>query len=250
MLLVELVAPIALFYGLRSAGAGIYVAVILGGLGPALTTTVKAVRYHRVDSLGVAVLITLVVSAGVSVIGGGPQFLLAKDSLLTAAWGFWFFISLWAERPLTFRFSRPLLEGRKIFDPRTRSWVASTGNSWDELWERVPRFGHVWRVTTVMWGAAMVVDALLRVAMAYTLPADLVPGLGGALWVVTFVALQVITNIYFIRSGLWTILLGDTPHDDAAGTRRGQMPQRVYGDLECSSPAPLSGVEGGRGRKG
>ncbi|MDQ6798773.1 MAG: hypothetical protein M3011_12295 [Actinomycetota bacterium] len=211
MLLAELVAPIALFYGLRSAGAGIYVAVILGGLGPALTTTVKAIRHHRVDTLGVAVLITLVVSAGVSLMGGGPQFLLAKDSLLTAAWGSWFFVSLWSERPLTFRFSRPLLEGRKIFDPRTRRWVATKGISWDELWERVPRFGHVWRVTTVMWGAAMVVDALLRVAMAYSLPADLVPGLGGALWLVTFIALQVITNIYFLRSGLWTILLGDTP---------------------------------------
>ncbi len=211
MLLAELVAPIALFYGLRSVGAGIYVAVIAGGVGPALATTVKAIRYHRVDSLGVAVLITLVVSAGVSLIGGSPQFLLARDSLLTAAWGSWFFVSLWAERPLTFRFSRPLLEGRKIFDPRTRNWVASTASSWDELWERVPRFGHVWRVTTVMWGAAMTVDALLRVAMAYTLPADLVPGLGGALWLTTFVALQVITNIYFIRSGLWTILLGETP---------------------------------------
>jgi len=142
MLMAELVAPIALFYGLRSVGAGIYLAVIVGGIGPALSTTVKAICYHRVDGLAVAVLITLVVSPGVSVIGGGPQFLLARDSLLTAAWGSWFFISLWS--------------------------------------------------------------------------ADLVPGLGGALWLVTFVALQVITNIYFIRSGLWTILLGDTP-----GGRRG-----------------------------
>ena len=45
--------------------------------------------------------------------------------------------------------------------------------------------------------------------MAYTLPVDLVPGLGGALWPVTFVVLQVITNVYFARAGFWLILRGE-----------------------------------------
>lgn len=210
--LAELVAPIALFYGLRWAGAGIYFAVVVGGVGPALSAFVKVVRHRRVDQLAVAVLITLALSAGVSTIGGSPQFLLAKDSVLTAAWGSWFLISLRTERPLTFRFSRPLLEGRRVFDPRTKRRVASTAESWDSLWERLPGFRRVWRVTTMIWGAALIFDAALRVAMAYTLPADLVPGLGGALWLVTFLALQVITNIYFIASGLWVMLLrGPTP---------------------------------------
>jgi hypothetical protein len=35
----------------------------------------------------------------------------------------------------------------------------------------------------------------------------LVPGLGGALWPVTFLVLQVVTNVYFARSGFWRILL-------------------------------------------
>jgi hypothetical protein len=37
--------------------------------------------------------------------------------------------------------------------------------------------------------------------------AGLVPALGGALWPVTFVVLQVITNVYFARSGFWRILI-------------------------------------------
>ncbi len=207
-LLIDLVAPIVLYYGLRSAGASIYLALIVGAVTPALSATVNAVKHRRVDGLAVAVLALLVVSTSVSLIGGSPRFLLAKDSLLTAAWGAWFIVSLHAQRPLTFRFTRPLLEGRKVFDPATRKRAAPTTQSWDELWEQEPRFRRAWRVTTVIWGAAMLLDAVLRVIMAYTLPADLVPGLAGALWPVTFIALQIITNAYFARCGLWLILLG------------------------------------------
>jgi hypothetical protein len=82
---------------------------------------VKVTKDRRVDGLAVAVLLgVLLLSAGVSLIDGSPQFLAAKDGVLTAAWGGWFFISLRGTRPLTFRFSRPLLEGRKVFDFRQR----------------------------------------------------------------------------------------------------------------------------------
>lgn len=216
-LLINLVAPIALYYGLRSAGASIYLALIVGAVAPALSTVVIAIKYRRVDGLAVAVLAMLAVSTGVSLIGGSPRFLLAKDSLLTAAWGAWFIVSLHTQRPLTFRFTRPLLEGRKVFDPVTHTRIAPTPQSWDELWVSKPRFRRAWRVTTVIWGAAMLLDAAVRVIMAYTLPADLVPGLAGALWPVTFIALQVITNVYFVRCGLWLILLGEADHHPAPG---------------------------------
>lgn len=216
-LLINLVAPIALYYGLRSAGASIYLALIVGAVAPALSTVVIAIKHRRVDGLAVAVLAMLAVSTGVSLIGGSPRFLLAKDSLLTAAWGAWFIVSLHTQRPLTFRFTRPLLEGRKVFDPVTHTRIAPTPQSWDELWVSKPRFRRAWRVTTVIWGAAMLLDAAVRVIMAYTLPADLVPGLAGALWPVTFIALQVITNVYFLRCGLWLILLGKADHHPAPG---------------------------------
>jgi len=207
-LLAELVAPIALYYGLRSAGAGIYLALIVGGVPAILSAVIKAIRHRRADGVAAAVLTLLVLSAGVSLIGGSPRFLLAKDGMLTAATGLWFFCSLRASRPLTFRFTRPLLEGRKVFDARSRKWVAPAGGSWDELWESVPPFGRIWRVTTVIWGAALLLDAAARVTMAFTLPVDLVPGLSGALWPVTFVALQILTNVYFVRARLWSMLLG------------------------------------------
>ena len=43
--------------------------------------------------------------------------------------------------------------------------------------------------------------------MAFALPVGVVPALGGALWPVTFVILQVVTNAYFARAGFWRILI-------------------------------------------
>lgn len=138
---------------------------------------------------------------------GSPRFLVAKDGVLTAAWGGWFLISLHGRWPLTFRYTRPLLEGRQVYDRRRRRWAPPIGQSCDQLWERSPCFRRVWKVTTLIWGVALLVDAAARGAMAYTLPVDSVPGLSAALWIATLVLLQIITNLHFLRSGLWDILL-------------------------------------------
>jgi len=116
------------------------------------------------------------------------------------------YLSLLASRPATFTVSRALLEGRRVFDPATRTWVRPVSQSWDDLWQRLPRFRRIWRICTVIWGTAILADAVIRVVMAYTLPIGLVPGLGGALWPVIFIVLQVATNVLFARSGFWRIL--------------------------------------------
>jgi predicted membrane protein len=51
---------------------------------------------------------------------------------------------------------------------------------------------------------------VVRVLMATTLPVGVVPTLGGALWPVTFVLLQVVTTVYFARAGFWRILITGT----------------------------------------
>jgi hypothetical protein len=58
----------------------------------------------------------------------------------------------------------------------------------------------------VIWGTAILADAVIRVIVATALPIGVVPAINGALWPVTFVVLQVVTNVYFARSGFWRIL--------------------------------------------
>jgi hypothetical protein len=103
--------------------------------------------------------------------------------------------------------SRPLLEGRRVFDSGTRSWVRPAQVSWDEIWDRSPRFRQIWRTCTVIWGTAILADAAVRMLIAAVLPVNMVPALGAALWPVTFVVVQVVTNVYFARAGFWRILV-------------------------------------------
>jgi hypothetical protein len=206
-MVVDIVAPIGLYYGIRAAGGSVWLALAAGGVLPALSTLGAVITRRRVDATGLVMLAALAVSAAFSLITGSPRALLARDGLVTAAWAGYMYLSLLASRPATFTVSRPLLEGRRVYDSASRSWVRPVSQSWDELWQRVPRFRRIWLICTVIWGTAILADAVIRVVMAYTLPIGLVPALGGALWPVTFVVLQVVTNVYFARSGFWLILI-------------------------------------------
>lgn len=188
----DLIVPLALFYGLRGAGVGIYFALLAGALASGVTAVVVVVADHRLDALAFFVLTTMLLSVGVSLLTGSTRFLLAKEGWLTAVTGVWFLGTLRARRPLAFHFSRPLLEGRL-------RWPAD----WDAVWERAPRFRRMWRVSTALWGAGTLLDSVLRVLMAYTLPVDLVPALSSTLYAVTSVVLIGITNIYYRASGAY-----------------------------------------------
>jgi len=214
--LIDIVAPIAVFYGARALGASVWIALLVSGAIPAIGVLVGLRHRRRPDTMGILILAALALSAAAALVNGSPRALLAREGLTTGAWAAYMSLSLLAARPATFVVSRPLLEGRRVFDPVSRRWVRPAAVSWDELWERVPRFRRIWRVCTVIWGTAILADAVIRVTMAWTLPLNIIPALGGALWPVTFVVLQVPTNVYFARSGFWRILLNGDATDAAA----------------------------------
>jgi hypothetical protein len=205
----NLVASLALYYVLRAAGLGTYLTLLIWAFVPAVSAAFTFVRHRTVDQLSLFVLTMPLLGAAVSLLTGSPRFLLAKDGGLTAVTGVWFLLSLRARRPLTFLFAQPLLEGSRLLGPASASW--------DDLWERVPRFRRLWHVATIMWGVGTLLDALVRVVMAYTLPVDVVPALGACLWPVTFVVLQVFTNALFWRSGFLAILHGNVDLAEASG---------------------------------
>jgi hypothetical protein len=76
-------------------------------------------------------------------------------------------------------------------------------DSWEELWAASPRFRRMWRVSSVMFGIGTLLDAALRVLMAYTLPPDAVPLLGTVLYAATSVVLIAVNNVYYFTCGLW-----------------------------------------------
>lgn len=193
----DLGAPTALYYLLHSAaGASNLVALTAGALLPALGATYTLVTKRQVDTVALLMVATMVTSIAVALFSHDPRFLLAKDGLLTGVWGAWFVATIAARRPAAFVFARPLLEGRRIY----------TAGSWDVIWDAEPRFRRIWRVASVMWGVGLLADAATRVVMSYTLPVPVVPGLSAVLWPVTFVVLQVVSNVYYQIAGLHRIL--------------------------------------------
>jgi hypothetical protein len=184
--------PIAAYYGLRLAGAGVYPSLIAGSLLSAASALVSLVRERRLDGMATYMLVMMLGSVGVSLLYGGTRFLLAKGALLTGVTGVWFIASIWGARPLAYLFSRPVAEGRF-------GWP----DSWEELWAASPRFRRMWRVSSVMFGVGTLLDAALRVLMAYTLPPDAVPVLGTVLYAATTVVLIAVNNVYYFTCGLW-----------------------------------------------
>jgi intracellular septation protein A len=192
----DLIIPTVIFYLALYLGAGLYLALLVSAGWSAVTGLIGWVRGQQRSGARFMLLVALA-SFAISLVTGSDRFLLARESVITALVGGWFLSSLRDERPMTFRFTRPLWEGR----------FRTTAN-WDDLWETSARFRHIWRSSTVMWGAVTLIDAALRVVIAYTFPVDSVPALQTALGIATLLLMQVITNVYYVRAGLWPLLHG------------------------------------------
>jgi intracellular septation protein A len=192
-LLFDMGAPVAMFYILTAAGLSSFSSLLLSALLPGLSTVYQVIRSRHLDALAVFMMAITVITALSSLVSGSPRFLLAKDGWLTGITGVWLLATTRANPPVVFMFARPLLEGR----------IGPDGESWNLLWDRLPGFRRIWRVASVVWGVATILDAAVRFAMAYTLPVTVVPALNAAQYAVLFVLLQIVTNVYYFRAGLY-----------------------------------------------
>ena len=90
----DVVAPVGLYYGLRAAGSGIYPALLAGAVVPGISTMIRLIRVAAFDRLAVFVMTTMLIGVGVAGIAGSPRFLLAKEGWVTAIGGVWFLVAL------------------------------------------------------------------------------------------------------------------------------------------------------------
>jgi len=189
---IGLLLPLVVYYGLRELDVDVYLALLASTLVSAVPTAVSLVRRRRLNPLSAYFTAMLLGSVVVSLLAGSTQFLLAKEAVLTGVTGGWFLASAAVGRPLSYLFSRPMLEGRFRWPAR-----------WDSLWARSPRWRRMWRVSSVLFGIGALLDAVLRVVFAYTLPPDVVPATATAMFGITSVVLIVVTNAYYLCCGVF-----------------------------------------------
>ncbi|MEV5498388.1 VC0807 family protein [Nonomuraea fuscirosea] len=182
LIAVEVAGPLAVFYGLRGAGAGQLPALLAGGVLPATRAVHGIVTKRRVSGVALFVLATMSLTVAMSFVTGSPRVLLVRNAWGTAALAMWMLLTLLRAHPF-------LYEARTFMPPDQQA-------SWDAGWRRFPAFRQLLRRLTAIWGAAFAADAAIRVLMALTLPIDLVPALDDGLLVVTLAFLVATQRLY------------------------------------------------------
>lgn len=152
----DLVGPLVTYSVLRSAGMSTVGALVLSGVVPALGVLVGVARHRRVDVVGVLVLVGIAVGTLLGLASGSARLVLLEGSVPTAVFGAVCIGSLWTARPLMYRFA---IEFIGADTPKGRDFA--------DKWRYIG-FRHAFRVTTVVWGVAYLVEAIARVLIVET----------------------------------------------------------------------------------
>jgi hypothetical protein len=192
-LVFELVLPLGSYYGLRAAGVGQWLSMVIGGLLLLPWIGYGIVRQRRVEVMAVFTLSLVVVATVLSLITGSPRVLNLRDSWLTAAIGLWVLGTLLTRRPFIMTTSRGIVIAK----------IGAAGlAAWEAQWDAEPTFRHHLRLLSAVWGAVFLLDAALRVVLVYTIPVDDFPLTSTVLWLALLGGLITFHNRYITRNGL------------------------------------------------
>ena len=158
-LLFSAILPFLLYQYLTAHQVSTVNALSATAVFPVLGIVLGWLRTRQLDIIGVIVLIFLVLGLLTSLISGSPLFFLIKESVLTALFGSVFLGSLLLPRPLMFYL------GRQFYSSGDPNRAAR----FEERWQ-YPSFRFTQQLMTVVWGCALIAEALLRVGLVFVLP--------------------------------------------------------------------------------
>lgn len=184
-LVLDAVVPTASYYLLsKGFGMSTLAALAWSSVVPAGRTLWGLVKERRLNGFAALILVASLVGLLLSLLAGDPRLMLAKDSGITATIGIAVLVSVAVGRPLMTVGLKP--------------WVTKGNPVRTAVWERLVaergQFARMERMFSVMWGAALFGEAVVRVVGAYTLPVDTMVWLGGVVAGVTITATVVISG--------------------------------------------------------
>ena len=189
-LLLDLAAPLAVYFVLSRLGAGNFVALGGAAVVPALYVVVAVARGRSIDRVAILVLILLVVAIGVGLITGDPRVLLVKSVIVTGAAGLYMLATLLAEHSFIFHAGEQIFAGG---DPAKKA-------IWEQRWQSSPGFRRAIRRLTWIWGLGLLGEAIVRAVIIYVLPVPQAV-LWGQVWAITVVLVLIAINLRAARRG-------------------------------------------------
>jgi hypothetical protein len=190
--LLDVVLPVGIFYALRGVGADQWWSLLLSATVPAGVAVGRFVRRRVVDWGAVFVVSLVALGLVLAALTGDPRTLLIRDAwlgLVGGAAGAWLLGSVFYGRPATIVMFRAMLMAQKGPE-RVRAWEAR--------WDVEPDFRRHLRVITVVWGVALLLNAVAQLVAAYALPLDLAPGVMHFIWPVILAPLM-ITHFWYTK---------------------------------------------------
>ncbi|KAI7859482.1 hypothetical protein BDC45DRAFT_496180 [Circinella umbellata] len=166
----ELVLPIILYYVLRTQFSPI-ISLVVAGIPPALVVVVKGVRDHKVDMMGLLMLLGFVASVLLALLESDPKLYLLRESAMTSAMGVMLIVTLfplqWRHRilrPFMFYVARQIaVSSTTMLSP------VSVRLHWDWFWTNWLSFRTFFRGLTAIWGFGLLSEFLVRVVLIYTI---------------------------------------------------------------------------------
>ncbi|MFD1532151.1 VC0807 family protein [Pseudonocardia aurantiaca] len=176
--------PLVAYYGLHLLGVGDWTALLAATLLAGVRIVVGMVRERVLNPFATVMLVVFGLGVLLALVTGDAEFVLLKNSIITGAVGLVFLATSLVGRPLT-------LAASKSFQPERAAEI-------DEQYRTNPGARHAHRLSSTVWGAGLLLEALVRVPLIYALPISVMVGVSEALSVVTFGAL-IGWNIWYAR---------------------------------------------------
>ncbi|GEL25948.1 hypothetical protein PSU4_49020 [Pseudonocardia sulfidoxydans NBRC 16205] len=180
----DLALPVVAYYVLHLFGVGDYVALLVAALVAAARVVVSVVRHRSLNLFATVMLVVFGLSLALTLISGDEHFFLLKNSIVTGAVGLTFLATAFGPRPLT-------LAAAESFNPRKGADLA-------EAFRTDPRVRRGHRISSTVWGAGLLAEALIRIPLVYLLPVSVMVGLGEVMFLGAM-ALLLAWNVWYVR---------------------------------------------------
>lgn len=181
-------APLGLYYGLRALGLSPLLSLLIGVVPAVLSVLYKLMKEGKPDAIGLFTIAMLAIGTALTLITGDPRFIFAKSGVVTGVIGLFVLVTT-PRRPAVF-------QGIMNLQP-SADGVAK----WEANWANSPEIRQTMRGVNVIWGLGLLLDGVVRIVFAYTLPIDSVPGLTLIQFIVAIVLIQIVSRRY----GRWNL---------------------------------------------
>ncbi|WP_371603785.1 hypothetical protein OG345_27145 [Streptomyces sp. NBC_01220] len=202
-LLVDVAVPLASYYLLKAAGMGTFGALAWSSVVPGVRTVWGVVRDRRLNGLAALMVTVNAVGLLLSLVAGDPRLMLLKDSGISSTIGLVFLVSA--------------LRGRPMLSEGLRPWLTRGEAARSAAYQRLSTGSDAFRRAevrfSVVWGAALLGECVVRAVGAYTVPVETMVWAGTVVMVAAMV-------LAFVVSGRVAVVPMERMIEEAAGTER------------------------------